>query len=607
MTDQWIPVVVRRGVVLKAANGIETRLLTDFTQAAEYGLPEETLNFVREAFEKRKQFLANVRAYDKARLNLPQKDVDEFLEGVFASGEFRHHNNLQYITLAFYFGKDDDSALKLFLDNYDKEECKFTKPELERDVQDWIKWLHQEGKPIFLDKLRLQELGIEIPGHLQYDTYYMDAYDKSLKKTIEEYTNARNLAEQFYQATPFFYDKSGMFWVWNGKFYEMVDDTDILNRIDDALVTSRNTIESKLKNEIMEALKRVGRRHIPNKPPMSLISTESGLYDIDTGAITTPGPHYFFVNHAPWEIGSSEDTPTIDRLFREWVGEKNSIKLLELCAYVLYRSYPIQRIIFLVGEGANGKGSFTRTLEKFTGVQNTNSFDFSKFGTDKFASVKLHGKLWASSSEADFKIMRKTSRIKALCGGDLVDFEYKGKTPFSERNYAKIIISSNSLPMTADRSKGWYRRTLVIDFPNSYKDGKEISDTIPDNEFPNLLRKCLRVLKELLKAGEFSEEGDIANRERIYEEHSNPIALYIEKKYDVDPNGFVETAVFLDGFNRFCDSLQKRHWSPIDIWKVLKELGYDQDREYVGQNRVRGIRGLKKKVWDGRDGWDGNF
>jgi len=63
-----------------------------------------------------------------------------------------------------------------------------------------------------------------------------------------------------------------------------------------------------------------------------------------------------------------------------------------------------------------------------------------------------------------FWILTTTSILKKLVGGDVIGFEKKGKDPFDEYNYAKIIIASNSLPSTEDTSDGFMRRWHIIVF-----------------------------------------------------------------------------------------------------------------------------------------------
>ena len=92
--------------------------------------------------------------------------------------------------------------------------------------------------------------------------------------------------------------------------------------------------------------------------------------------------------------------------------------------------------------------------------------------------------------ETNFNEMSRTSKLKKLTGGDLIGFEYKNKNPFEAKNYAKILIATNSLPTTSDKTLGFYRRWMIIDFPNQFSEKKDILKDIPEEEYESLALKC---------------------------------------------------------------------------------------------------------------------
>ena len=63
-------------------------------------------------------------------------------------------------------------------------------------------------------------------------------------------------------------------------------------------------------------------------------------------------PDYLLISMIPHKIGSSEETPILDKLFNDWQGE-NAELLEEISAYCMYDDYPIQRIFAFIGPGGN--------------------------------------------------------------------------------------------------------------------------------------------------------------------------------------------------------------------------------------------------------------
>ena len=90
------------------------------------------------------------------------------------------------------------------------------------------------------------------------------------------------------------------------------------------------------------------------------------------------------------------------------------------------------------------------------------------------------------------------------------------------------MISSNSLPSSQDTSDGFFRRWLIIRFPNEFPEGKDIVSTIPDQEYKNLAKKVCRILPELIDRGSFTNQGTIKDRKDMYILSSNPLPLFID-------------------------------------------------------------------------------
>jgi phage/plasmid-associated DNA primase len=193
---------------------------------------------------------------------------------------------------------------------------------------------------------------------------------KHLFAGFDKFTDYLGIAKVFVKYQPIFYDKSRIWWIWNGSLgkWEIMDETDLMNAIDER--TKNPTTESKVKYEILEALKRVGRKLKPKEPKKTWIQFGKDIYDIETGEHLVANSDYLITNPIPWKIGESEDTPNMDRIIKEWVVKKgiqdeSYIKTIyEIMAYCLLADMPIHRIFCFIGDGLNGKGTFLRLIEK---------------------------------------------------------------------------------------------------------------------------------------------------------------------------------------------------------------------------------------------------
>lgn len=418
--------------------------------------------------------------------------------------------------------------------------------------------------------------------------------EEGFKKAGQVFNDKIEQAEIFYQRQPIYLDDGGMFWLWNKNTKSWVRferDEDICNMLND--IVGVNTINSKERTEIFQALRQVGRMHRPKELPKTWIQFKNGIIDIsDEHIIKEVTPKYFTVNPIPWNLGGNDDTPNMDRIFEQWVGINHVKTLYQIIAFCLLPDYPMNRLFCFIGAGMNGKSKFLELLRKFLGPHNCTSTELDILLKSRFEITRLYKKLICQMGETNFTEMNNTSTLKKLTGGDLIGYEYKNKTPFESINYAKIIISTNNLPTTTDKTIGFYRRWLIVDFPNQFTEQKDILNDIPEVEFENLAFKSIRILKELLLSKKFHNEGSIDERMKRYEDHSDPLEKFMKEFVVEDANGKIWKFEFEKRLNDWLKENKFRAIAENTIGRKMKEKGISQ--EYLNSDWL--IEGYQKRL-----------
>lgn len=385
---------------------------------------------------------------------------------------------------------------------------------------------------------------------------------------------------KFWKKQPFFYNKQKMFWLWNKNEYrwEYVDETDMLLGIQHQLQLNGELIESGVKNCYIEAFKQVGRERTPRDAEKTWVQFKGLIVDFATGKTMAATPEYFCCNPIPWELGDYDTTPTFDKIFEEWVGKEYVDLLYEIIAYCCLMDYPIHRIFALEGSGSNGKSCFLEIVERFVGKENicVASLDAICNPNNRFETCKMYKKLVCRMGETNFNELRDTEKLKQISAGDTISFEFKNKDPFEAKSYAKVLMASNSFPATSDKTDGFYRRWLIVKFSKKFSEKKDILATIPLDEYNNLARKTVKILKKLLERREFTNEGTIEERKNKYEEVSNPISGFIKNNYKEDINSDVPFYQFYDDLVIYLSQRGKRAVSKIEVGRYLTAQGFDQ-------------------------------
>ncbi len=329
--------------------------------------------------------------------------------------------------------------------------------------------------------------------------------------------------------------------------------------------------------------------------PAHLIPFNDLIYDLKTDERFKYNPKFFFTAKLAVNFNPDAVCPFIDGIFSQLVSDPAD--LFELAAYCLYRDYPYAKWFFLYGTGGNGKTVFSLILEKLLGKQNIRSITPEQFCDNNFAVADLHGKFANLSGEMSYNTLGKTAILKQLVGGDLLRAERKYKEPFYFNNTAKLIFNTNSLPKTSDKTRAFYRRLYLIEFPNTFEgktEDKLLLQKVTKNEIEGLAMKCIGFLMNLYDRG-FFFINDCSTNELTekYEKLSNPLVTFLaeETKRD-DPNEQVSKWEFRELFVKWLKDKGFRVWNVKQINKEMKQLGYEEGRPKIEGRTDRAWLGL---------------
>ena len=257
----------------------------------------------------------------------------------------------------------------------------------------------------------------------------MEDKPKRKRRKPQQIFSKREQIESFWKEQPFFYDESKIFWLWDNqeKKWVLSDEINFLNSIQESL--GIETIDTKTRTQLVEGFKQIGRLHKPKPMEKSWVQFKKKIYDLKNGKDFEATPKYFITNPIPYNVGKEESTPTIDKLFIEWVGEEYKETLYEIMAYNISLDKFMQRIIALCGGGSNGKGTFIKLNYKFLGKENCVSSEIKSLSDNVFETAVLYRKLLCVMGEVSYGDLKNTNQLKKLGGEDLISLETQFSFP----------------------------------------------------------------------------------------------------------------------------------------------------------------------------------
>jgi len=410
--------------------------------------------------------------------------------------------------------------------------------------------------------------------------------DGRIKINLDDLEDYDNLEKTYLKENPIIYDTYKLWWSWdlNEHRWKMVDETDISISFNSILKLESNAFKSSIKSTIINALKDSARKFYYTRVEKNNINNivfKNKIYNIKTKELSDNSYNYYSTNPIPYDFDQSFlETPNIDKLFKEWVGEKNVQILYEIIGYCMLSDYPIHRAFCLIGRGRNGKSKYLEIVSRVIGNYNITASDLNVLSKNTFESASLYKKLVCTIGETDYNIMSDTSLFKRLTGQDRLGAQFKNKPKFEFINYAKILIATNNLPTTTDKTDAFYARWIIVDFPNQFEGTRDILLDIPEEEYGFLANKCLNYLVDVLKEGKFHNEGSILEKQKIFEEKSNPLQMFIDKFCIEDPSEHIFVYEFYDRLTKYLIENGYRQLSKALVSQTIKSMNFELGKEF---------------------------
>ena len=150
-----------------------------------------------------------------------------------------------------------------------------------------------------------------------------------------------------------------------------------------------------------------------------------------------------------------------------------------MLGYCFLRNTKFAKAFLFYGRGRNGKSVLVALIRVLMGEKNCSSMSLHELvDTDKnrFAAFNLYNKMVNTYGDLRNEKITNTERFKSLASGDTLNAEQKFRDPFSFKNYAKMIFSSNTIPESTDKSYAYYRRWVLIHFKKVFDDENDDRD-----------------------------------------------------------------------------------------------------------------------------------
>ena len=275
------------------------------------------------------------------------------------------------------------------------------------------------------------------------------------KSTVDELT----FCEDFVEKHPLRCIK-GRFYDYNG----LVDEDELGFEIYEMLKQGIKFGLSKRVNNIIDSL-----RHYCYSEP---IIPDTKFIHVNNGKLSLDGKFYrgreFCLNrlNIDYDPNVWNGTYYPERFLTflyELLSPDDVTTLQEYLGYLLIPSTKGQKMMFIIGQGGEGKSRLAIVLRELFGNSMITG-NFQRIENDRFFRYNLQNKLLMVDDDMQMSALPSTGYIKNLVTAEIpIDVEAKGKQSEQSLLYTRLLCLGNGSPKALyDKSKGFSRRMIIL-------------------------------------------------------------------------------------------------------------------------------------------------
>lgn len=307
-----------------------------------------------------------------------------------------------------------------------------------------------------------------------------------------------------------------------------------------------------------------------------LIPVKNGVFNLKTKQLEPFTPNYVFTSKIATAYIENPPLPKIDGWDIEtWINEvscgDNQIATLlwEVISDAINGNYSRKKSIWLIGSGSNGKGTYQQLLYNLIGAENIATLKINQF-SERFKLALLLEKVAVIGDDVGAGIyIDDSSEFNSVVTNETVLIEIKNRMPYGVRLYVTVIQSTNEMPKIRNKTKGTYRRLLIVPFSASF-DGVGDDWKIKDDYInrPEVLQYALN--KAVNMDFERFTVPDVSKRLlEEYKQENDPLVDFKENVFDQLGVKKIPFYVVYSCYKAFC---QENNFKPLSKIKFSKQF-----------------------------------
>lgn len=341
---------------------------------------------------------------------------------------------------------------------------------------------------------------------------------------------------------------------------------------------------------------------------LNVLNLRNGTLDLDTLELHPHDRDDHLTYCLDYEFDVDADAPRFSKYLEETLVDADSMRpdwaliesVVELMGYSLTNDTSHEYMVWLAGEGGNGKTVLIEVLQSLLGDLAI-SIDFETLGKQgdyQLADIPDRRVLFSTESERGARLPER--HIKKIATGERIRARAIYGSAFEFRSTAKIWWAMNDKPVVRDTGNSVWRRLKLIPFNREFSESEKDTTLTRKlkEERPGILNLALAALRRVRERGHFTEAAASRMAAEHYKRQSNPVYLWLEERaIDIDAarenDVWTMASELFDDYRGWCTANARTPLNSTNFGLELGKLKIEKKRKGSGQHYNIGLLAQK--------------
>ena len=257
--------------------------------------------------------------------------------------------------------------------------------------------------------------------------------------------------------------------------------------------------------------------------------------------------------------------------------------LLEYAGYIFVNELNFEKVLFMYGQGMNGKSVMIAVLKALFGEHNVTEYSLESISKKAEYRAKLADGILNICAESANSL--NIDVFKKIASREPLECRSLYKDPIMLTDYSRQIFSTNTLPKITEATEGFFRRFLFVPFDQYITEEERnyrmnmVEYWEESGELPGILNMVIAGLQRLVQNGGFtkSASSDVVLEE--YKLDSNSVHSFVQDEgYVPCTESKVKLKALYDVYRLYCSNNGLKAVSIKNLAHRLRNLGYVVER-----------------------------